>query len=100
MQITASIRHRNIRSLLSNSATVKIYNLISLRGPGVIPRKVPENSDESSTLVESGVSVMESCSIVLEVQGGPPNLKSRVIANPGDGVYFNTNKVGERIYQI
>lgn len=37
---------------------------------------------------------------MLEIQGGPPSIKTKAISSPGDGTYFNIVKLDERVYRI
>lgn len=81
-----------------------MYPNIELKGiSSSLPFEQLNIGGDKSTLVskiDSFALIMESCSTVLEIQGGPSSIKSKVTSSPGDGTYFNIVKLDERIYRI
>lgn len=43
---------------------------------------------------------MESCSTVLETQGGPPSLVTKTVASTGNGHYYNLVKLSENRFRV
>lgn len=43
---------------------------------------------------------MDSCATLVEVRGGPPELKTKIGGNPGEGKYYSVVKVNERRYWV